>query len=398
MDLRLAATMNAFLTHYRRVILFAALAVTAWAASSCRTGEMVAPTAPEAQPVGVGAADGQFPVTGYHPWWLQGAWRSYDRAVYDEIYFFSVEIDSTGEISRRNGWPDRWIDMQRELVAAGIKVSPVVTLFDQRSFERLFQTPQASEPLMDSLLGLLRDSPAVGGLQIDFEVYQPVPAEVRSNFSDFIRRLREAMHGIRPGLLLSAYLLAFDEGDVFDEAEIARHTDYVVVQGYDLHGRSEDHTGPVAALQGWGNRSWTAILERFRSLGVPVSKIVMGTPFFGYEWRAESPDPGARTLGPGRTISYARVDSAYVSDGPPVALEAVRRHGVRRDLESGSPYYAYEDTTGWRQGWFEDAESLRRKFEWVVTNGLRGVAIYPPAYGTDDIDRLLRQIFRSEGN
>lgn len=351
-------------------------------------------TAPVEQPEKPPADE--FLVAGYHPWWLQGAWQEYDLSVYDEIYFFSVEVDSTGRIAKRNGWPDEWFSMQQELRAAGVRITPVVTLFSQSAFEQIFSTPEASAQLMETLLDLLRDSPAVGGLQLDFEVYQPVSPDVRANLTALVTDLEEQMEAIRPDLTLSLYVLAYDESDVFDEAALARAADYVVVQGYDLHGRTEGHTGPVSALRGWGNRNWMTVVNRLRDLGVPADKIVIGTPYYGYEWPAESAEPGAQTTGRGTTIVYSPTDTAYVSDSPPSVLEAVREHGLRRDPESGSPFYAYEDSTGWRQGWFEDAESLREKYAWVVEQGFRGVAVFPPAYGTPETDRLLREFFEPE--
>lgn len=366
--------------------------------AGCRTAGPVETPDETTAPAEVETATEAFVVAGYHPWWLRDAWEEYDPDVYNEIYFFSIEVDSTGGIAERNGWPDRWFRMQRELSDAGVRVTPVVTLFSQRAYEGLFETADASSQLMETLLGLVRDSPGIGGLQLDFEVYQPVAPSVRTNFTEFVERLRNEMDAIRPDLTLSLYLLAYDQSDVFDEQGIARAADYVVVQGYDLHGRTEDRTGPVAALEGWGDRNWTAIVDRFQDAGVPASKIVIGTPFYGYEWPAESPDPGARTRGTGRTISYAPVDTTYLKESPPDALEAVRRHGLRRDPASGSPYYAFEDSTGWRQGWFEDAESLERKFEWVTAQGLRGVAVFPPAYGTDELARSLRESFGAVGS
>lgn len=340
---------------------------------------------------------GDYLVAGYHPYWMQDAWRSYDASVFDEIYFFSIEIDSTGNVAERNGWPDRWFVMQQELVQRGLRVSPVVALFSQRAFERLFATPSSSEVLLETLLGLLNDSPAVGGIQLDFEIYQPVSASVRGHFTEFVGRLREEMQAIRADSKLSLYVLAYDASDVIDEAALARHVDYFVVQGYDLHGRTEDRTGPVAGLDGWGDRNWKHIVQRLSDLGVPSRQIVMSVPYFGYEWPAESDQPGARTTGSGVTLSYAPVDPALIPGTRRSALQESRKYGLRRDSLSGSPYYAFQDSAGWRQGWFEDAESLRDKYEYVQQAGLRGVAIFPPAYGSDELEAVLREFF-SDGS
>lgn len=343
-----------------------------------------------------GASDGAHLVSAYHPWWTQNAWRAYTPGLYDEVFFFSLEIDSSGAIVDRNGWPDRWYDMQQFLSNGGSRVTPVVTLFSQQAFERLFRDPTSSRALLENLVEVLRDSPSVGGLQLDFEVYRPVPGSVRDGFTEFIRDLRVSMDEFRPDLRLSMYLVAYDESDVFDEAALADVTDYLVVQGYDLHSRGEGRTGPVAALEGWGSRNWKTIVSRLVELGVPRSKIVMSVPYFGYEWPAESDEPGSPTRGVGRTVGFAGADSAHVTGGPPSALEMTERHGLRRDPVSGSPYYAYEDSTGWRQGWFEDAASLAEKYQFVVDEGLRGVAVFPPAYGNEELSGTLARIFSPE--
>ncbi|MEX0746561.1 MAG: glycosyl hydrolase family 18 protein [Rhodothermales bacterium] len=332
-------------------------------------------------------------VSGYHPWWMRDAWREYQTGLYGEIFFFSIDLDSTGVIAERNGWPDRWFSMQQELTGAGVRVTPVVTLFSQAGFEGLFAGSGSSEPLHESLISILRDSPAAGGLQLDFEIYQPVAPETRTNFTEFVERLRKSMAELRPNLSLSVYVTAYDESDVFDEAALARSADYLVVQGYDLHGRNEGRTGPVAGLEGHGTRNWKFIVDRLRASGVPMHKIAMSVPYFGYQWPAESDEPGSRTRGPGFTISYADVDSSLLPGSRTSAVEMVERYGLRRDAVSGSPYYAYQDSTGWHQGWFEDAESLDEKYRFIQERGLRGVAVFPTAYGDNDLEAVLRRNF-----
>lgn len=334
-----------------------------------------------------------FLVAGYHPWWMQDTWRTYDFDVFDEIYYFSIDLDSTGAIADRNGWPDRWFTMQQDLVRRGVTVSPVVTLFSRQGFERIFSSEVGSGELTSTLIGLLEDSPAVGGLQLDFEIYQPVSSTARGRFTEFVASLRERMQAVRPGSRLSMYMLAYDEADVFDEAALAGYVDYFVVQGYDLHGRNEDRTGPIAGLSGWGNRNWKFVVQRFMDLGVPSDRIVMSVPYFGYEWPAASDEPGARTTGAGLTLGYAPIAPELLPGTRRSIEDETLRYEVRRDSLSGSPYYAYEDSSGWRQVWFEDAQSLAAKYAFVREAGLRGVAIFPPAYGSEDMSSVLREAF-----
>ena len=365
----------------KAILLFVA---TAFLITSCApSGEAVLPPEKPTETL----------VAGYHPWWMRDSWRQYDAGLYDEIYFFSIDLDSTGTIADRNGWPDRWFSMQQALTAEGVRVTPVVTLFSQLGFERLFAGSESSAPLHQSLMTILRDSPAGGGLQLDFEIYRPVSGEVRTNFTEFVRRLRTSMTELRPNLSLSIYITAFDESDVFDEEALAESADYLVVQGYDLHSRNEGRTGPVAGLEGHGSRNWKFIANRLLDAGVPPHKIVLSVPYFGYQWPAASDEPGSRTRGSGFTISYSEVDSTLLPGSRVSAVTMVEEHGLRRDAASGSPYYVYQDSTGWQQGWFEDAESLGEKYRFIRQSGLRGAAVFPIAYGDEELEDVLRRHF-----
>jgi spore germination protein YaaH len=78
----------------------------------------------------------------------------------------------------------------------------------------------------------------------------------------------------------------------------------------------------------------------------------------------------------------------------PRALEQAAEHGARRDPASGVPWYSYRDADGWWQGWFEDAESLRAKYDFVRSRGLGGIAIFPLAYGTEEVWSDVRRALR----
>jgi spore germination protein YaaH len=118
----------------------------------------------------------------------------------------------------------------------------------------------------------------------------------------------------------------------------------------------------------------------------------MAVPMYGYEWPTETERPGSATRG--EAVEVLLAPPAGLLPELPRAREQAARHGLRRDPESGSPYYAFQDATGWRQGWFEDAESLRAKYDFVRERGLGGIALFPLAYGDAALWDDLRDAFR----
>lgn len=364
----------------RRSALGLVVLVVSGCASSASPGMVVAPES-SAVPL----------VSGYHVYWAGEAWSQYPLDLLDQLYFFELEANAEGGFLDRHGWPERWETMARSARAMGVQVTPTVSMHDAEAFRALFSDVVTMERLVENILGLLDTPPGVAGIHLDFEVFETVEPDVRDGFTAFVVALSEAMRARYPTRTLSVFAMAFDDDDVYNERVLGRVADYLVVQGYDYHSAGSPTAGPVAGLAGWGRLNWDTVLDRFRDFGVPAEKIVMSVPLYGYEWPVESGAMGAPTRGPGVTIPFAAPPEMV--GGAPSARDEAVRHGVERDSESGSPWYRYESAEGWRQGWYEDAESLRAKYEFVRSRGLGGIAIFPLAYGDPEIWEGLRAAF-----
>jgi hypothetical protein len=332
-----------------------------------------------------------FAVYGYHVWWMQEAWQDVplDRLSEGGVFFFELRADTAG-VTDAHGWPQRWDALRRAAEDAGTPLYPTVSVQGAERFERVFAGVDSARAVRADALAAMRIADT-GGLHLDVEAHRSVSEEARSGFTRFVRGLRAAMP---PKARLSLFAPAFDRADAFDEAALAEHVDRLVVQGYDLHAKGGDVAGPVAPLTGWGGTNWRAVLARYDDLGVPREKLVFTVPLFGYEWPTRGPEPGARTTGPGRSISYAPMDPERLPNLDVSALERVERYGKERDPQSQSPYYVFQTEGGqWRQGWFEDAQSLRAKYQFAREHGLAGIALFPLGY---DDGRLWPALFEPE--
>lgn len=365
--------------------------------AGCTTTSEPPPTqdpAPETVDIPAPPIDLAIPrVMGYHVYWTNDAWQNYPFDVLDAVLFFDLEVGADGHFTNRHGWPDRWLPMQRYATERETQVIPVISLMNPDAFAELFQSSGAQETLENEILDLFVDNPGIAGVQLDFEVFVPMPDGVRDAVTRFVRSLDERMEEDVPGRSLSMFLLAYDNADVLDEVALSEVLDFLVVQGYDLHARADEQAGPVAAAEGWGRRSWEFIVDRYRQLGVPDEKIVMSVPYFGYEWPTVSDSVRSRTRGPGRSLTLAPVDSAHGGANRVSGRLRAAEHGPQRDSLSQVPYYVYSDTSGTWQGWFEDEHSLAAKYRFVQNRGLRGVAIFPLAYGDDETHQTLRGAF-----
>lgn len=332
----------------------------------------------------------RFFVAGYHPYWADGAWRSYPWDVLDEVYYFELEVGPDGSLADLHSWPEEAGVLLERARSAGATLVPTVSIHGEQAFTDLFRSPASVARLVDEVVDLLRSTPGVGGVHLDFEVFDSVDIDVRDGYTAFVAGLRRRLSETDPSLTLSIFTLAFDDDDAYNERALAELADFLVVQGYDLHHQNDAHAGPLASLSGWDRLNWEEIVARFARLGVPARKIVMAVPLFGYEWPVASAEPGAETRGEAVILPLAPPTDLVPE--LPRALQQAERYGALRD-PYGTPYYVFQGPDGWHQGWFEDAASLRAKYAFVRNHGLGGVALFPLAYGNAAMWNDLREAF-----
>lgn len=325
---------------------------------------------------------------GYHPYWMGDAWQDAPLGALDGVFFFEIEVEGDGSLRTSHGWPVRWQALIDSARATGTVLAPTFTLFTSARFDSVFTSPEAVRRLQANVLGVATN-PAASGVHLDFEMFAAVDPGAREAYTRMVEAIAVALESRRPDAHLSVFLPPFDTPDAFDEARLAAAVDHVVVQGYDFHYRGSETSGPVAPIRGWGGRNWEAVARRYDLLGVPMSKILMAVPLYGYEWPTETAEPRSPTRGRGNTVSLGRVDSDLVPALGGSALARAAQYGLRRDVQSGSAWYAYERVDGWYQGWFEDEESLSAKLDFVRLRGMAGVAFFPLGY---DQNRTLRRL------
>ncbi len=335
-------------------------------------------------------------VAGYHAWWSGEAWTAYPMEALDRLYLFEVELDPAGGIRDAHGWPEGWTDLADRASEAGVSLVPVATLHPEEAVPALLADPDAVARAVDALAALVEATPTLDGIHLDLEVFSPVPTEAREGYVALARGLRTRLEAIRPGAVLSVFIPALDLSDAYDEVGLAEVADYLVVQGYDLHNRTDVRAGPLAALDGWAPLDWSTVTDRLTGLGIPAGRLVMGVPLYGYEWPVEGPEPGSATRGPG--VAVPLTAPGDVLPELPRADARTARYGVRRDPVSDIPYYVFETADGWVQGWTEDAASLAAKADFVRTRGLGGVAFFPLAYASPGIRRTLRRWKEGRGS
>ncbi len=140
----------------------------------------------------------------------------------------------------------------------------------------------------------------------------------------------------------------------YDYQALGELCDLVTVMAYDYRVPSSAEPGPVAPL------AWVEAVAHFATSQIPPSRVLLGVPFYGYDWnRSKGP--------PGRALSYPSALAAAALPGATLTLDQVAQSFSLR----------YQDGNGdHHEAWFEDGNSLEAKLTLARRHGLAGLAAW----------------------
>ncbi len=320
---------------------------------------------------------------GYVAWWMPDGWRDQPLQDFERLVFFELAIDARGDIPERNGWPERWSELRG--AAGDTPIDVTVRCFDANLFSTVFDTPAATNKLLSEIEHIAADQ-GVAGIQLDFEIYDAVPPKAIAAYQNFLQKLSQQLHHMKPARQLTVFFSVGETADLYEVKTFAQ-VDYVVVQGYDSHWQHGDESGPLSPLAGEDHETWSSSLQQALAAGVTRDQIVMSFPLYGYEWPVQSAQPRAKTTGEGRTLYYAAALPDVEPEDDSSVKDRLNHYGYVYDAASASSYYIYKQGDVWYTGWFEDGYSLRRKTDFLQEQNLRGVAFFALGYDKGELVR-----------
>ncbi len=310
-------------------------------------------------------------IVGYLPYWKYSSYPSLNYNLLTQINYFSAELDAQGNITNDYNWP------RTELIsfahARGVKVKLCATIPDKYATGKmatlLGSAANRRQAINNLLAAVLADS--ADGVDIDFE---PMPAGQKDNMVTFMRDLTDTFHANIPGSIVTLAMPAVDWGDRWDYDVLASIVDGLFIMAYDYHWQGSSSAGPVSPLDGsYPSISWNVrrtVNDYLTKTGSNTDKIILGLPYYGYDWPVTSSARYAATTGKG-TYTY------YVD-----AVDDAGTYGRKWDPNSSTPWFNYPDN-GYRQVWYDDSLSLSMKYELALESDLAGVGMWALGYDGD---------------
>lgn len=326
-------------------------------------------------------------VYGYVPYW--NLLTASPSAVLTDVSYFSLTLTASGEILEQTAdGPDMGLRrMQSEnftewlqaRAAAGQRAHITFTMLDNDDISSFLSSSVAQQRAIQNITQVMASYP-FSGLNLDVEYSGQATTAQRNAYSTFVADVRKALDTQSPGAELSVAIFGSSASRplLWDVAALEPSVDAFIMMAYDYHVRSSVVAGPVAPIFGKQSGRWQDdIVTNLRDLValVPSRKILLGVPFYGYEWTTTNPQPGSNTFPKsGFTATYDRVNKLLRGE-----IE-VSQLMTRWDEDALSPYLTYREGGETQLIYYEDARSLSYKLDLVNQVDLAGIAIWAVGY------------------
>lgn len=302
-------------------------------------------------------------IFGYLPYWETAANIQWDKLTH--LGAFSIQVNSQGAVTNAHGWP--WTSIVNSAHANGVKVHLVVTLFDDVAIYTLINNASYKATFFANMKNLMLQGNA-DGINIDFEPGGSGSASWEPLMDEFMGELSAYMDANIPGSETSIATAPINWAG-WQFGNLVQNTDIIFIMEYAFWGSWSTTSGPNSPLTGGSNNLTSSVVTQYASArAIAPERIVIGIPYYGGHWTTQT--SAARST----VIDW--IGSTRFSNDEPNS----QTYGVLWDSTSQTPWYRYQSAGVWHQIWFDNADSLRLKYELAEQYSLGGVGMWALNY------------------
>jgi spore germination protein len=348
-------------------------------------------------------------VFGYLPYWKLPEVKFLQTEKLTDIAYFALHINSDGSIRKyQNSYEldpgyNQWRNSQnlKDLIAkskeTNTRVSLSVISHEDPVTLKFLDCKSCWKTLAREIVTEL-DYHGLKDLNLDFEGVELMNKEVATKYSELTAFLNEHLD-IRYGesyVTVAAFADSMIRPRITNIEQLAKVSDGIFIMAYDFHQPTSDNAGPVAPIEGAGiyaDYDISTMLKDYLTVA-PPSKLILGVPYYGYNWVVSSRlayadrVPGDDVLGYSTSQTYESIVETILETNAE----------VQWDNRARVPYFNYvsPNTGATRMVYFENSDSLSYKYNFAKNNNLGGVGIWALGYdgGYQELWQLLDKEFK----
>lgn len=303
-------------------------------------------------------------VFGYLPDWLyKGARDDLQYDLLSHIAAFDFVVSPDGSLGNPAYWP--WSDVINAAHDHGVKVILTAVNFDADEIRTLLTNATAKSNFFNNAKNKIRTY-ALDGINIDFEGLHS--DDRGSLLNGFMADLTAYMHSEIPGSEVSFAGPSVNWGG-WDLSGLAASCDYIFIMGYSFYGSWSSTSGPCAPLTGGSYNITNTIETQYADVTANhPEKLILGVPYYGNRWQTKSSSARSEAVSYIGSVSYN------------AAVQEADYNGANWDAQSQTPWFSYKDGSQWYQVWYDNVESLSRKYDLADSKNLLGVGMWALGY------------------
>ncbi len=334
-------------------------------------------------------------IFGFGPYWTINKLDNVDFNVLTTFSYFGVPVNYDGTLDRTDhGYTvfqsKKATDVFRKAHSHGTRVVLTLTAMDNDTLDAFLTHPEAQQTTIDEAVSEVKNR-GIDGINVDFEYTGDAGTAERAAFTSFIKKLTAKMHQEVPAskVTISVYASAASSPKIANISEVANASDGIFMMAYDFAVANSETAMPTAPLYGkkQGKYSYdvSTAVDDFLAV-MPANKLILGVPYYGYNYMVSKPGVNVPTLPPlgtAQTIEYA-TENVQAS-----------KSGWDDVSEVGWKAYYDEDSGAWRVLFQDDAKSLGKKYDFAIDKNLGGVGIWALGFdnGRSDLWAVLESKF-----
>lgn len=359
---------------------------------SAKTPQLpLSPRSPQFIPASVLAASSQKEVLGFLPFWLMDKVDQIPFEKLTQIAYFGLEVAADGSFiktindgSEEPGFThfnsEAFNKVQTKSKENNVKLLLTLRLMEADTIDKFLANSDSKENLITNTVRVLKEN-ELNGINIDFEYVGTPSAATTKSFTKFAKELTEKVHTEVEGstVSVSAFADSAYKTRLTEIWPLSQVIDHIVIMGYDFCIPSSDIACPLSPLTGSGDKyeyDLTKTLSDYLKLA-PPEKIILGLPFYGYDWQVLDD----------KIYSFALDSAALSSYGRTKKLLAEKGLKPLWDENSQTNYVTYQDEESlFHQIYYDDVPALEKKLNVIKEKNLAGMAIWALGYEGDSPD------------
>jgi spore germination protein YaaH len=242
--------------------------------------------------------------------------------------------------------------------AKGVKVIPIIQNDPVKDdFNKILGDANKSTAIINTIDNLIYNN-NFDGIHIDFEDLNSATETLLTNFMrDLYNRLHPKGKLVTMAVVARTVTSTSQFSAAYNYNALAPYLDLVTIMTYDFH-YTGGPDGPVAPID------WQ---QRVLSYSVPklgANKILLGIPFYGYDWNLTKRQSNPSTLAVSRTYDET------------MQLQKDNNGTFGYDTTAQTPYLDYTKDGDHHRVWFENVQSFQAKLDLMKSQQLRGFAVW----------------------